>query len=52
MPRLVATMSACARTPLGPKEKRKKNNAKFSGHYIRPRMHAQRSFTRTLFAPI
>ena len=32
--------------------KRRKNNAKFSGHYVRPRMHTQRSCALTTFAPI
>ena len=33
-------------------EKKKKNNAKFSGHYVRPRMHAQRLCARTPLGPI
>ena len=33
------------------KERRRENNAKFSGQYVRPRMQAQRSYGRTLFAP-
>ena len=34
------------------KKKERKNNAKFSGHYVRPRTHAQRSFSHTSFVPI
>ena len=45
MPSLVATTSALARThnvrahALRSPQKRKKNNAKFSGHYIHQRTH-------------
>ena len=57
MPSLVATTPALAlttcsaRTMFAPKRKRK-NNAKFSGHYVRPHTHAQRSCACTPFAPI
>ena len=36
----------------GKKEERRKNNAKFSGHYVRPCTHNMRARARTTFAPI
>ena len=33
-------------------DKERKNNAKFSGYYVRPRMQAQRSCARITFASI
>ena len=55
MPSLVATTSASTRkmfVRMHSARTKRKNNAKFSGHYVRPRTHAQRSCARTPFAPI
>ena len=35
----------------GKKEEERKNNAKFSGHYVRPRTHAQRLCAHTPIGP-